>query len=53
MDISIYSRELLQDILKEVEARDTNLTLMTHGFSPLIMRAVIDIITEIISFKET
>ncbi|KAK4309054.1 hypothetical protein Pmani_019313 [Petrolisthes manimaculis] len=46
------TKELLQDILKEVEARDTNLTLMTHGFSPLIMRAVIDIITEIISFKE-
>ncbi|XP_042220077.1 transcription factor AP-2-epsilon-like [Homarus americanus] len=47
------TKDLLQDIMKEIEARDTNLTLMTHGFSPLIIRAVIDIITEIISFRET
>lgn len=42
---------LLLDILKEVETRDTNLTLMTHGFSPLIIRAVIDILIEIITYK--
>ncbi|CAL4248106.1 unnamed protein product [Meganyctiphanes norvegica] len=42
---------LLLDILKEIETRDTNLTLMTHGFSPLIIRAVIDILIEIMTYK--
>lgn len=45
-------RELLQDILREIESRDTNLSLITHGFSPLIIRAVIDILIEIITFHE-
>ncbi|XP_071513572.1 transcription factor AP-2-beta-like [Panulirus ornatus] len=47
------TKELLQDILKEIEARDIKLSLMTHGFSPLIIRAVIDILIEIITFRET
>ncbi|XP_045603907.1 transcription factor AP-2-beta [Procambarus clarkii] len=47
------TKELLQDILKEIEVRDTDLNLMTHGFSPLIMRAVIDILIEIITFRKT
>lgn len=46
------TKNLLQDILKEIETRDTDLTLMTHGFSPLIIRAVIDILIEIMTYKE-
>ncbi|XP_047484552.1 transcription factor AP-2-delta-like isoform X1 [Penaeus chinensis] len=46
------TKELLQDILREIESRDTNLSLITHGFSPLIIRAVIDILVEIITFHE-
>lgn len=45
-------KDVLEHIVREVEVRDTPLTLMTHGFSPLILRAVVDIITEIITYRE-
>ncbi|XP_076055985.1 transcription factor aptf-1-like isoform X2 [Oratosquilla oratoria] len=45
------TKDLLQQVLRLIEAKDADLTQMTHGFSPLIIRAVIDIITEIITYR--
>ena len=48
----IFNRLMLEQILTEVETKDKSLNLATHGFSPLIIRAIVDIIAEILTQKD-
>lgn len=46
-------RALLEQVLSNVETTDTNLNLASHGFSPLIIRAIVDIVAEILTPKDS
>ncbi|RXG70046.1 hypothetical protein Avbf_01398 [Armadillidium vulgare] len=43
---------VLEQILTEIEKQEQDLELLTHGFSPLILRGVFNILMEILAFKE-